>query len=339
MTDNETRGVANRRVRTLRLTSRAAHRGPGRGAQPSGSAPEFAPAPFIGCLGCGYRDRVPLFDLGQYRYVECRRCGLAHLDPMPCEREAQSYFEDSYFNGGVAGGYDDYIADEALHRQNAHLRLKLLTELGTAPPGQLLDVGCAHGFFLDHARASGWTVRGVEVSPVAATNARTHFGLDVVPTLTDAVGEHPGEHDVVTFFQVLEHVASPLDALSQARACLRPDGLLVIETWDRGSAIARVLGSRWQEVAPPSVGWLWNRDTLRLLLATAGFSLTDTRRTSKRVSFRFVASLLDDRGCVSASAARLIRHSPLRSRSFAYRFGDLITVVATPTGAGETRPY
>lgn len=282
------------------------------------------------CQACGCRVRHALFDTNGYRYVECPGCGLAHLDPAPTEDEARANFPDGYFTGAIPGGYDDYLADEPLHRENARLRLELLDDTGTRPPGRLLDVGCAHGFFLDEARDAGWRVQGVEVCPGPAATARDRFGLDVAAELGDVSAHHPGTFDTVTLFQVLEHVASPVDVLRSAHACLRSSGALVVETWDRSSPVARVMRSHWQDVAPPSVVWLFDRTSLALLLESAGFRVTEMRHAAKRVSVRFVGSLLDDHGGALAPIGRAIRRSPLRDRSFLYRFGDLVTVVARP---------
>ncbi len=282
------------------------------------------------CPACGCRVRHPLFAPGGYRYVECPGCGLAHLDPLPTDDEARANFPDGYFAGAIPGGYDDYLADEMLHRANARERLALLEQRGARAPGRLLDVGCAHGFFLDEACRAGWRGEGVEVSAGAAEFARTRLGLDVTDDLAGVAAHQPGAFDVVTIFQVLEHVGSPAEMLGLARRCLRPSGTLVIETWDRSSLVARALRSHWQDVAPPSVIWLFDRHSLGLLLGTAGFGAGEMHHTAKRVSMRFVASLLDDHGGAFGPIGRAIRRSPLRERSFRYRLGDLVTVVATP---------
>ena len=291
-----------------------------------------------GCPACGCRIRRPRFNAGGYDYVECPGCGLAHLDPLPAEHEARAVFDASYFTGGLAGGYDDYLADESLHRENARLRLEMLQGFGLSPPANVLDVGCAHGFFLDEARARGWTVSGIDVSEAASAYAATRFGLDVVSEIGRARGDGGAPYDVVTLFQVLEHVASPLHLLRDVHDVLRPDGALVLETWDRSSAVARLMRSHWQEVAPPSVVWLWDRQSITLLLAAAGFDLVVTRRSAKRVSLRFVTSLLDDRGGALGRVGHLVGAHARRDRSFLYRLGDLITVTAIPACGDDGQP-
>ena len=78
--------------------------------------------------------------------------------------------------------------------------------------------------------------------------------------------------------QVLEHLVDPLGALRAVHRSLRPEGHLRIETWDRSSLVARLLGARWQQVTPPSVLWLFRGDDLAAVLGAAGFA--DVNRTN-----------------------------------------------------------
>jgi SAM-dependent methyltransferase len=283
------------------------------------------------CIACGCELRRPLHTKDGFVYVACRGCGLAHLDPVPTEEGARALFDYGYFTGRMVGGYDDYVADEQLHRRNAASRLGLIERERRGRTGALLDVGCAFGFFLDEARSRGWRVDGVEVSPLVAAEARRRFVLNVVPELADVAVERPGSYDVVSLFQVLEHVSRPDEVLRLARRCLRPGGTAVIETWDRRSLLARATGRYWHEVEPPSVIWLFDRGSLPLLLGRAGLDTVRLAPTAKLVSLRFAGSLLDPPGrrAPLAAVGRLLQRRPLRDRVVSYRLGDLLTAVST----------
>ena len=77
--------------------------------------------------------------------------------------------------------------------------------------------------------------------------------------------------DVITMFDVIEHVRDPLAWLVRARELLAPGGLLVIETGDVASAWARLLGRHWYFLDPPQHLWYFTGDGLEALLARAGF--------------------------------------------------------------------
>ncbi len=276
------------------------------------------------CELCGTGGRTLLFSKDGYDYTRCTVCGWAHLDPLPGEEESRALYTETYFSG-AAGGYADYLGDETFHRRNARARCRLL------PPaaGSLLDVGCAAGFFLDEARRLGWRISGVEPSPWASAEARRLTGAEIHDSMRAAHVAEAGCHDAVTFFQVLEHLPRPAEALAGARACLRPGGLVIVETWDRGSLVARLLRRHWQQVTPPSVIHLFTRGDLDALLDHAGFRRRSIRRTSKRVSAGFVAGLLAGKYPAAGGwLRRWVEASGLGRLGIPYRLGDLITVVA-----------
>src|SRR5690606_6379470 len=131
---------------------------------------------------------------------------------------------------------------EPLHRRNAAARLALVERALAGARGRLLDVGCALGDFPAAATAHGFEASGVEVSAWARQRAIERHGLEVHPSLEAAVAGREGTFDVVSFFQVLEHMPRPDEALALARRALVPGGLLVLETWDASSLVARVAG-------------------------------------------------------------------------------------------------
>ena len=137
----------------------------------------------------------------------------------------------------------------------------------------------------------------------------------------------------MSFFQVLEHLHDPLAALRDARACLQPDGLLIVETWDRSSLVARLLGRFWHQITPPSVLWLLDCGNLELALDRAGFILQRIVRGRKRVSVGWVLGLLADKAPgIFGPALKALGRSSLQRLGFSYGMGDLVFVLASAAG-------
>ena len=99
------------------------------------------------------------------------------------------------------------------------------------PAGVLLDVGCAYGYLVSESRRRGYSAFGVDVS---------HFALrqepSIRPWLLEA-GASPLPFadrcaDVITVFDLLEHLDNPSDCLRQIGRVLKPDGILVGVTPD-----------------------------------------------------------------------------------------------------------
>ena len=104
----------------------------------------------------------------------------------------------------------------------------------------MFEIGAACGFFLDEARAAGFSVSGLEISPFAAAHARS-LGLDVREEAFP--GPEPGPprdspralFDAVCAFYVIEHLENQKEAFSQVSAMLKPGGAITIIAY-RGHA-------------------------------------------------------------------------------------------------------
>jgi SAM-dependent methyltransferase len=275
------------------------------------------------CPACGHRDQGRAIAVRGYHYATCSRCGSARLDSLP-PLAPQEVYGASYFLRSLEGGYQDYGADEPIHRRNARERLDRID----AAPGRILDVGCAHGFFLDEARQRGWRTSGVEISSYAGAIARGR-GHEVFETLDAALEKGPGRLDVLSFFQVLEHLPDPGAALRAASALLRPGGLLIVETWDLSSRTARLSGRRWQQIYPPTVIHLFTRAGLLDLVGQTGFAEGKVGRTTKLVSAGTVLGQIGSRlARMGDPLLRLARSPWIASRALRYPGDDLITLVA-----------
>ena len=134
----------------------------------------------------------------------------------------------------------------------------------------MLDVGCGTGYFAEAARQAGYRVAGLDGSRPQLDLARKRFGLtDLYPeTLAEYARHAPaGTFDVLTAFQVLEHVADPVAFLTQARRLIARDGYvgLGVPNWRMWSIFREPLD------APPNHLTRWSRTSILTVLERGGF--------------------------------------------------------------------
>ncbi|HMT19939.1 MAG TPA: class I SAM-dependent methyltransferase, partial [Promineifilum sp.] len=169
--------------------------------------------------------------------VECCHCGLVYANPRwPAEFVLEAY----------TAVEDETYVQERLGREMTfrnHLR-RLEGVVGPPDGRRLLDVGAYIGVFVEVAATAGWQAMGVEPSEWAAAEAQRR-GLDVRVGTMDSVGLPDTSLDVVTLWDVIEHVVDPAAELERARRLLRPGGWLVVHTMDIDAPIARLMGPRW----------------------------------------------------------------------------------------------
>jgi len=219
---------------------------------------------------------------------ECGSCGLLFVYPTTVDA-AMVYSED-YFGGAKGGfGYVDYDADKEPMILTFMRYLRLIRSY--VPAGKkLLDVGAASGFFIDLAQKDGWQVKGVEVSEHAAALGRKK-GLDVV---TGTLQSLPKEvsFDAITMLDLIEHVENPHQELAAAHALLSEGGILVINTPDAGSNVARIFGKRWHLIVPPEHLYYFNRRNIVTLLEKAGFDTLLLTTIGKQFTLQYIFKML-----------------------------------------------
>jgi SAM-dependent methyltransferase len=132
-------------------------------------------------------------------------------------------------------------------------------------------VGCGIGFFLEEARDLGWEAHGSEFEERAVEIVRAK-GLSCVKAPLEATAFEPGSFDVVTAFEVVEHLGDPLAEAAAIAAALRPGGLLYLTTPNFGSLSRHLLRQRWSVVSYPEHLVYFTPSTLRSWLAGFGFA-------------------------------------------------------------------
>lgn len=196
----------------------------------------------------------------------CPRCGLGFQSPLPTDAELAALYE------GMADQV--YIDETDSRRLSAKLGVRLLRRYLGEQRGRLLDVGCATGIFLDAAQKEGWDVEGIEPSRYM----RDHALKGVAPRIREGVflDMEPGEpYDLISFWDVLEHVRDPRQTLEHAAKLLRPGGLLVVNVPNRESLLARIMRGNWPLLLPEHL-FYFSPKSLRYLLESAGFSPVGT---------------------------------------------------------------
>jgi SAM-dependent methyltransferase len=227
------------------------------------------------CDLCGSRAQERLWVKDGWPIVRCCTCGLVFVGRDVPRSELIALYDEAYYEDPDGRGYGGYTAAEG--RKRLHNRTLLDEIERLTGRGDLLEIGCAYGYFLDEARARGWRVAGMEPSDHAAAEASGRLG---VPIPTTPFTELPVEReslDAVAMWDVIEHLPDPRATLERAHACLRPDGVIAISTGNIGSMAARLQGAEWSLLTPPWHQFYFSKKTLRRMLRSVGFRVVRTR--------------------------------------------------------------
>lgn len=169
--------------------------------------------------------------------LRCRKCQFAFRRYRPGGDELARLYREADI---------EVYERERGNRARTALRHRQLVLREHPEPGSVLDVGCASGQFLRSMAEVGWLVSGVEPSTAefrlarAALPAAAHLQNT---TLKDAA--FCAQFDVITFWDVLEHMPEPTGFLRRCAALLKPGGVMLFTTPNIDSWQARCLKTRW----------------------------------------------------------------------------------------------
>jgi 2-polyprenyl-3-methyl-5-hydroxy-6-metoxy-1,4-benzoquinol methylase len=158
--------------------------------------------------------------------------------------------------------------------------LQRYTPLGV----RLLDVGAGNGYFVHLASTEfGMRAEGVEISQAEVAYARRMFGVSLKRT---ELRDITLQYDVVTSFNVIEHVTAPGALLDEMSQKLRAGGYLALTTPSPACIHRRVKGlQQWGMVHPPHHINLFTREALTKLVERAGFEVVEYSTISTYINF------------------------------------------------------
>lgn len=220
---------------------------------------------------------------------DCEVCEHRFAEIEAGDGHVESVYGDDYFEGGGAG-YPDYLSEAGVVRRHGQRTARLLGRY--MEPGSVLDVGAAAGFFLQGMADRGWRGRGIEPNESMARHGRGKLGLEIEVTSIERFQDGGRRYDLITFIQVLPHLADPRVAFQHALNATEKGGYWLIETWNRESKTARLFGESWHEYSPPSVLHWFSPESVRKLAAEFGMLRVAAGRPSKWIGAGHAKSLV-----------------------------------------------
>jgi SAM-dependent methyltransferase len=214
-------------------------------------------------------------DTGPARLVKCAQCGLVYIDPAPTPVSIREFYNSVYLTPGYRKIDGASIPDPKQEFLVTFPEMeKHLDEIEEhkQPPGRLLDVGCSHGALLLEAATRGWAAEGIEPFADGVKFCRDSLGLNVVQGDFPACEPPGGAYDVVTMYEMIEHVCDPVGAMKRAAALVKSDAILVLTSPNADSPAALVLRGNWIGLKFPTHLQFFNFYSVRRLLLSAGWS-------------------------------------------------------------------
>lgn len=205
-----------------------------------------------GCPICGSANRALRYNLDGFRIVRCENCSFQYVLDVVGPGANAAYYAEGYSGERHRQGQD----------VNASINIGMLRELGDLRGKRLLDVGSGFGFLPARARDElGMSAEGVELSLHEREFAQGQLGITTHASL-DSLPEG-ATYDIITLFEVIEHVLDPKQFLATVRGRLAPGGILMIGTDNFDAATVQAMADGFPKWIPNQHISLFNPATLR----------------------------------------------------------------------------
>ncbi len=217
------------------------------------------------CPLCRSTDAKAIFTKDGTPHHRCHACGLVFAQPV--------------HNGNLEVKIEDfepaflqYLRPSIEDRPNFERTRQWLEKMGLERGQRILDVGCGSGKWVRHLRDEGYQSIGIEPSrPLFDMFLKDDPGF-LLADLSQYQVMGGSTVDVVTMFDVIEHVSDPLANFRRAADCLDQGGLFFVSTPDAGSLWARGMGKRWHHYCRYHLSLLGVKQ-LEACGASTGFSM------------------------------------------------------------------
>jgi 2-polyprenyl-3-methyl-5-hydroxy-6-metoxy-1,4-benzoquinol methylase len=303
----------------------------------------------VSCNLCGSTDYTVLYQIPDllldnkdelFTVVKCRRCGLLYQTPRPTQDEIGQYYPIEYEPFYQERSENWLIKKVNLYGVNK--RCRIINSLpGRKRGGRLLDIGCSTGIFMrELSRSKLWEVWGNDTSEYAVKIAREQFQLHVYHGDLFQANYSAAFFDVITLWDVLEHLPDPSTTLKEISRITKPDSYIVLRIPNHDSLDSKIFGPTWAGLDLPRHFYVYSKQTIIQLLAKYEFRVKNISCNIGNyptfvLSVRFWLTRSSYRKSVQKEVIRLLNHpiSKLISAPFFYVYGlfllgSEITVIA-----------
>ncbi|GEM_PF-2559244 len=207
-----------------------------------------------------------------FQYVTCNECSFAYLNPQLTQQAIEEVYNDEDVRRFF---FQELLLPHVERDQRSEFedRLRTLKQLVPSTSPRLLDVGCAAGNFLQIAHRAGFHGEGLELNEMYVEYIRQNRSLTVHQRLLEEMQYPEATFDVVTLWDILEHLPQPVQTLQRVAHVLKPGGVLGLTTINHACLNERLLKDRWRYYMPPDHLCSFTPSLLTRMLQQTGFHI------------------------------------------------------------------
>lgn len=243
------------------------------------------------CILCNSIELITLNGFEKAHLCQCASCDIVFSRAIPTTEDLDNYYKDY--------GTNNYLSPLTIKRYN-----ELLDQFEPfRKTNKILDIGCGIGYFLLEAKKRGWEVYGTELSTESA-DICVQKGINMENGVLKAENYENEMFDIITSFEVIEHINNPIPELQNCYRILRKGGLAYVTTPNFNSLLRYRLKAAYNIITYPEHLTYYTPKTLKTVFELSGFkrmkviatgiSLTRFRISSGKSNQKIISAKSDD---------------------------------------------
>jgi len=220
------------------------------------------------CPVCGTPPERGLFVKDGFRHVKCSTCGLIYVSLVLKDEVMDKYWREELAWSGVLTSSPQMELDRLKFKYGLDLVADRLDGR------RLLDVGSGPGGFVRLADELDWDATALELNETSSRQLAAE-GYKVIVKHLELSDLGSEGFDLISFWEVLEHLKNPAEVLASAKRLLAPGGLILIMVPNAGSLVTRLLHEKSNTFGGHSHLNHFNAESLTLLCQNAGLQILE----------------------------------------------------------------
>ncbi len=246
------------------------------------------------CPACARKRQTVQFSKSGFTYVTCNACATLFVNPRPTPAMLEAFYARSPSSRYWVHSFFKPVAEARRKKIFAPRAEFIARTISRKNKGIAGDIGAGFGLFLEELRKRTQYSRFIAIEPsveMAAICRRKK--LEVIPSCFEDIPQSAASFDLLTAFELTEHLFAPEKFFKKAYALLKPGGSFVLTTLNGNGFDILALWEKSKSLTPPHHLNFFNPASLCNLLEKIGFTITDLS-TPGKLDWNIVEGMIRD---------------------------------------------
>lgn len=228
------------------------------------------------CPACEGESFTEEFEKLGFKYVSCKTCSTLFVNPRPSFVVLREFYSKSSSTSFWVNDFFKPVAEvrrKKIFKPRAEYISKIIDKNKLSVVG---DIGAGFGLFLEELREILPDSRYIAIEPSdEMADICIEKELETKCMCLEDIDDLGGSFDILTTFELSEHLFEPVSFFKKAYSLLKPEGYLFLTTLNSKGFDIMLLWEKSKSIAPPHHLNFFNPISIRLLLERIGFEIIE----------------------------------------------------------------